>query len=52
LTVQEEELGSVRDETDAVLVRGQRGQGDEEAVEYIVSTDTLATARSTADYQY
>jgi len=52
LTVQEEDLGSVRDEADAVLVRGQRGQGDEEAVEYIASTDTLATARSTADYQY
>jgi len=43
---------SVRDVADAVLLRGQRGQRDEEAVEYIVSTDTLATVRSSTDYQY
>jgi hypothetical protein len=52
MTVQKEDVGSVRDVSDAVLVRGQCGQRDEEAAEYIVSTDTLATARSTADYQY
>jgi hypothetical protein len=52
MTVQKEDLGSVRDVADDVLVRGQRGQRDEEVVEYIVSTDTLANARSTADYQY
>jgi hypothetical protein len=54
MPVEEEQIRSVRDAADAVLVRVQRGQRDyeEKVVEYIVAIDTLATARSTAGHQY